>query len=39
MIEELSLDALFHWILESDDVEEIHELVKDYMDGGIPVFD
>lgn len=41
MIKELELDALLHWILESDDIEEIHELVQDYMDDDIiiPVFD
>jgi hypothetical protein len=38
-IKEISLDTLFQWILESDDVDEIHELVNDYMEGAIPIYD
>ena len=39
MIKELELDDFLQWILESNDIEEIHELVQDYIDGGIPVYD
>lgn len=39
MIKELELDDFLQWILESNDIEEIHELVLDYIDGAIPVYD
>jgi len=41
MIEEISIDTLLHWILESDNIEEIHEWVETYLDEDtyFPVFD
>lgn len=39
-MEEATLDDLLQWIMESDDIDEIHEMVADFRDENIifPVF-
>ena len=34
----MDADTLLQWILESDDIEEIHEWINDYFEGAFPLY-